>query len=328
MPYHKDNFQDHFSKESVTRKAMDADWYGENVTFDELAAGVTTYKYPELISELFEKVDSALSVDVKDKIKARKIKYNPFGLGVFIFDRAAMSMYRLHEYYSPTHSKKVEPEQVYERHPKHYLKADHTEVIKRWEQKPDGRPKVRTNSKNVFAYFPEVPKDRLAVELFLSGDAPAAVSAKNMLYSCISALVIAKLLMKARIKVRINIVFGSATNSEGTEYYGCLVPIKDYNEPLDENLIALMGSDPRFMRFDAFKGVVAAFDYFHKRTPFGYGYAVNAKKLHGLFENSGWTAANSKAQNRYYFGGTFTEKDCLRDIQLTIDDIAKKFYKT
>ena len=94
----------------VTKKMPE--WFGKDVTFQELSKGITAYKNPELIDRIFQKMYDKVPSNTKDKIKARKVKYNPYGLGVFVFDRASMGMFRLKELYSETHQRTVEHEEV------------------------------------------------------------------------------------------------------------------------------------------------------------------------------------------------------------------------
>lgn len=300
-------------------------WYGANTTYDLLASGVKEYSRPDLLEEIYNKVQHELSPVVAQRLKARKMKFNALGFGMFCFDRAAMTMFRNEEYFSPSKKSTVEKEQV-KKNPMGYAhKKDGSKVIKRLEEKPDGSPKIRTNTKELFAYFPEVPRDRHAVEFFISCDASASVRADEMLYGGVSAVIMAELLIKAGIKVKINVVIGSGIDNRN-KYVGCIIPVKQYDETLDRNIVALLSSDPRFMRYDAFKGVIAAFDNFKMVTPGGLGMPMNARQLKTMLEDSGYTK-KSQANHRYYFGGTFTERAALHDVNNTIEDIAEYLKK-
>jgi len=299
------------------------DWFGENTSYELLETGVTEYQNPDLLDELYQQVNNEISPDVAQKLKARKLKFNSLGFGMFSFDRAAMTIYRNKEFYSPSLDSKVDARDIMPTEGGFAHKSDNLPVQKRWEQKPDGSQKIRTATKELFAWFPEVPKERHAVEFFISCDGPASLTAGEMLYGGVSAVIMAELLIKAGIKVKINVVIGSATSKEREKYVGCIIPVKNYEETLDRNIVALLSSDPRFMRYDGFKGVVAAFDNFSLMAPAGMGYAMNASQLKTLLETSGYTQ-KSKAAHRYYFGGTTDTWSALRDIERTIYDIANK----
>jgi len=260
-------------------------WYGRDVTYRELADGITQYKDPELIERLYNKVSDKLSAGIVDRIKKRRLDFNAMGLGVFCFDRAAMTLHKI--------------------------------------KTPSGKTKVRTATKELFAWFPQENRDRHAVEIFISCDVPGFAGANDMLYAGIAAVIIAELLTLAGIKVKINIVNGSGITGTRELYIGCVVPVKDYEEPVDRNLIALLTSDPRFMRYDAFRGAIAAFDHYRMKMPRGMGFSMNGLQLKTLFENSGYSE-KLVSKHRYYFGGTLSEEGAIKDINRTIDDLAKK----
>ncbi len=263
----------------------DIDWFGRGTTYTELAEGVKYYQNPELLEKLYQQVNNEISPVISQKLKARKLKFNALGLGLFCFDRAAMTLYKAKE-------------------------SESSETLK-----------VKTNTKELFAYFPEVSREKHAVEFFISCDASASVKAEEMLYGGVSAVIMAELLIKAGIKIKINIVVGSALDTERQKYVGSIISVKNYDEPLDRNVLALLSSDPRFMRFDAFKGVICGFEHFNMETPAGLGKPMNAEQLKTLLEDSGYTNKLA-SKHRFYFGGTFSEKDALRKINNTIEDIA------
>jgi hypothetical protein len=314
-----------FSKDYIDKHInYDKEWYGAGVTYEELSSGVTTYKDPELIERLLNQVSDRISTQTKDKIKARKVKFNPNGLGVFVFDRAAMGMYRLKEFYSPSKNTVVDPQSVKQSGKNFTHKLDGTPVVERWEEKADGKPKIRTSSKNVYAYFPKVSKEKQAVELFISCGAHSGIKANELLYSGIGAIIVAELLEKARIQTKISVVFGSSPDGYSKTAYACLVPIKQYNEPLDKNLLALLSSDPRFFRYEGFKGIVSIYDYFRKQTPETLGKGMTKDTLQEVFEESDYSTKAKLAHNRFYFGWTFNESDVIKQINETIDELANR----
>lgn len=262
------------------------DWFGENTTYDLLEAGVTEYQNPALLEELYRKVSHEVDSLISEKLKARKMRFNALGFGMFCFDRASMTLYQVKE-------------------------SERSDTLK-----------IKTNTKELFAYFPESSREKHAVEFFISCDAMGDIKAREMLYGGVSAVIMAELLMNTGIKVKINVLIGSALEKSRESYVGSLVTVKNYDEPLDRNVLALLSSDPRFMRFDAFKGVICSFDHFNRATPFGMGYAMNAKQLKTLFEESGYTQ-NLVSKHRFYFGGTVSEQQALEEIKDTIIKVAQ-----
>lgn len=314
-----------FEKEAVeNRIERSPDWYGKDTSYTEMSSGITEYKRPELIEKIYDQVNDKISTSVKDKIKARKVQYNPFGLGVFVFDRAAMGMYRLKEFYSPSLAKVVEREEVKRNHDGYVLIKDGSPVFERWEEKPDGKPKIRTTSKNVYAYFPRVNKNKQAVDLFISCGGNAVITAEQFLYSGISAIIVAQLLEKALIQTRISIVIGSSPDDFREKAFGAIIPVKNYDEKLDVNLLALLTSDPRFFRHEGFKGIVALYDHFGETCPGSLGYGFNKEHLARAIDHSTYTKTAKLAPNRFYFGWTFSEHEAVEVIMESIDDLAKK----
>jgi hypothetical protein len=314
-----------FEKENIeSRIESSPKWYGSDTTYDELNNGITEYKKPELIEKLYDRVSDKLSTSVRDKIKARKVQYNPFGLGVFIFDRAAMGMYRLKEFHNPSLEKVVQQEEVRKRKNGFVLIKDGSPVIERWEQKPDGKPKIRTTTKNVYAYFPPLNKEKHAVDLFISCGGNASISAEQFLYSGISAIIVAQMLEKARIQTRISIVIGSSPDNFTAKAFGAVIPVKNYDEKLDINLLALLTSDPRFFRHEGFKGIISVYEHFGESCPSSLGYGFDKDLLMKAVEHSTYTKTAKLAPNRFYFGWTFNEHEAVDVINETINDLAEK----
>jgi hypothetical protein len=315
---------EYFTKEQSESHLKNKTWFGEGTSYNELSSGVTEYKKPELISKIYNSLQHSLSAQTKDIHKFKKMRYNPYGLGMFSFDKAAMGMYRLKEFYSPSNSSIVEKEQVDTSMQPFRFLLDSSEVIQRWEQKPDGKLKIRTNSKNVYAYFPKVKKENRAAELFLCCGGSAARTADQMLYSGMSALIIAQLLEKAGVKTKISIVVGSSPDNYQDTVYAAIVPVKNYDENLDINLIALLTSDPRFFRWDGFKGIIAAYDHFKRVIPFSFGSAMTRETLIKSIEKSDYAEGKNIPANRFYFGGTYSEKEATDEISRLVSEITNK----
>jgi len=317
---------DRFKKDYVERRIRtEPTWYGRDTSFLEMESGITQFKDPELIERVYNQVNDKITTAVRERIKARKILYNPNGLGVFIFDRAAMGMYRLKEFFSPSQNRIVEREEVRQAKKGYVLVKDGSPVVQRWEQhKENNKPKIRTTSKNVYAYYPKVSKERQAVELFISCGANADTKADAFLYSGISAIIIAQILEKARIPNRITIAVGSSPDGYSDTAYACIIPVKEYDENPDINLLALLSSDPRFFRHEGFKGVIAMYDYFQATCPYGLGRGMNREYLVKVVERSTYTKTARLAPNRFYFGWTFTEREAVDTINETIEEIAER----
>jgi hypothetical protein len=265
----------------------------EEDAWQMVSSGIETYEHMDLIEEMENKLNQSISLKDRNPIPKKKLSYNDLGLGVFSFDRAAQGMYRLTELYSPIHSQVVQPEEVIRSTMDIRLKRDNSLVEERLELKESGKPRLRTTSKKVWAYFPKVKRQRAAAEIYLSCGNYSNVSAKEFLYSGMVAIIIAKKLITASIPVRINLVIGWEVNGK----YSCaIVPVKDYNEPLDVNLLALTSSDPRFWRYEGFKACTLL-QLVNKRTVGGAG--LTGADLKKYLEAAGYKL---DVPNRFYFG--------------------------
>jgi hypothetical protein len=222
--------------------------------------------------------------------------------------------------------KVVELEEVQRGQKGYTLIKDSSPVLERWEQKPDGKPKIRTVNKNVFAYFPKIDKARKAVEIYLACGGASDITAKEFLYSGISAVIVAQLLEQARINTKISIVIGTSPDNFKSKVYACIVPVKNYDEKLDANLLALLSSDPRFYRYDGLKGVVSVYDHFGEKAPFNFGYGFNDRdNFIRTIEQSSYTQSATLAPNRIYMGRIFSEREAINDIEKTMQTLAEKF---
>ncbi|MFB6453814.1 hypothetical protein ACE38W_00980 [Chitinophaga sp. Hz27] len=299
-------------------------WFGKGTTYEELKSGITTFKNPALIDKIYNKVNDKVTVNVRQQIKSKKVNFNAMGLGVFIFDRAAMGMFRLKEYYSLIHDLVVDSSAVRKVKNKYSLISDGTEVIERWEQQDNGMPKIRTTSKNVYAYFPKRDREKRSVEIYLSIGGSSEVDADDFIYSGVSAIIVAQLLEHAHISTKISIVVGTSPDNFKKSVFASIVPIKNFDESIDVNLLALLSSDPRFYRYDGFKGVVSTYEHFNATVPDDMGYGFNHRNnLKATIENSTYTASAKLAPNRIYMGRIFSEQEAIADIESTIKQLAE-----
>src|SRR4051812_45347748 len=86
--------KEYFSKETAESRLRDKNWFGAGTSYKELSEGVTVYKEPELITRIYNNLQHTINAQTKDIQRVKKMKYNPYGLGMFSFDKAAMGMYR------------------------------------------------------------------------------------------------------------------------------------------------------------------------------------------------------------------------------------------
>ncbi len=119
-------------------------------------------------------------------------------------------------------------------------------------------------------------------------------------------------------------MFGSSPDNFEESVYACLVPVKNYDEALDINLLALLTSDPRFFRYEGFKGIISSYDYFKSKCPVTLGKGMTKDYLSEVIEKSDYSKNKILAPNRFYFGWTFSEDAAIEQINETIEEISKR----
>lgn len=318
--YNSEYFKEYFSEHSVKERinARGASWFGEGITHEKLMGGITEYRDHDLLKRLFDEVSEGVSLDIKNMLKSKKMRYNANGLGMFSFDRAAMGFYRIKELYSTAHKRSVSHKDVYQKSGSFFLSEDHTPVIERWEETSEGKPKYRTNSKKLYAYFPKIEREHRGVEILVTSVGPVGMPAQNFLYNGVSAVIIARLLEEAKIKTKISAIFGTVSEQD---LYACSIPIKHYSEPLDMNLVALLTSDPAILRFDGFKGILGAYEHFNAQCPQHFGVTINKATLKRAMS----TVPSDDKSYKIFLGGSFSERQAVSDIKNAIEEIRDKF---
>jgi hypothetical protein len=302
-----------FTEQRITDNIRNSEnWYGHGVTYEELQSKITQYRKPELIEQIYDEVKELIPSAVQSEIPKPKVKFNPT-LGVFSFDRAAMGLYRNKEWYSPTHNRVVDEREIFNKRNRYYLIEDKSPVEHRWEQRENGKPKVRTTNKKVFAI---TEKNRAslseAVDIFLYAGSHAGTSSTQMLHTGISAILTAEILENAGIKTRIRILVGS---SNEYNFYGTVIPVKDFGQVIDRNLVALLSSDSRFFRHAGFKGILASYEHFGASLPFSYGSPAYSDDLEMYLRESNIFSDDTAAGIKLFFGGQFDKKSVIADIK-------------
>ncbi len=280
---------------------------------------ITKFLYPKLMAELESQFDDEIiKIGLHNAIKKPVIKYNDRGLGNFIFDRASSGMFFRTEFYSPSLDKVVEGEyveKISEDPDEYVLIEDQSEIIRRNIILESGLPSVSSNNKKVFATFETREKQNVSVEIFISCGNYAGISGSDFMYSGIEGIMIAKLLMKGGIKVKINIAVGW-TDIEGGNYCAAMVPVKNYNETLDRNLLCLIASDLRFWRTEGYAICMLL------RSHFGfnpYGFGLTGQQLTDTLEYNDYPPG---VNFKFGYGRVQSRHDAVAHIRTAITEIA------
>lgn len=129
------------------------------------------------------------------------------------------------------------------------------EVERRQKVDKKGNKVFSSTFKKSFIYIPKVETTLPRIDLIINASYRAGVNAKTqMIWSSMAAIAVAEKLAKSNVDFRI---FASypVENSGKTIY--TFVKIKDVNEPLNINGLAVLTSDARQYRYEQFKAIIA-----------------------------------------------------------------------
>ena len=249
-------------------KLESEDWYRKGTTAQEIRDGVTVYPFMDLYQKLKNEVNQGIPQDIKNKIKKKKLLFNDRGLGVFSFDRAAMGLKRVPVFYSKKHNRNVPYNEVQQNGNKFIYTKDNSPLKK--------SEKISSSNKKVFAYFPPKAKNEKVIDIYFSGLANFNITSEEMIYCGISAIILAEMFIKGGYKVRISAIIGSLSNGKITS---AIIPVKDFNRPLDINQLLVMASDATFNRTETFLTLIHLYDNFNLECPYSLGSALSNYNL-------------------------------------------------
>jgi hypothetical protein len=293
------------------------------ITEQQYGDGLKKFVAPKFLQELENNITSQYA-NLFNEVERRVIEYNDRGLGVFDFSKASAGIYYLREYWSETHQRTfddIEVENIGDFENEEWiLIQDGTPVDKRHKLTENGLPAVGTNSKKVWAKFNRELREQPSVEIFISTGNYNEVEAKDFIWSGMAGIMLAKVLGIAGIKVKINAVIGwRPQNAE--EYCAFVVPVKNYNETLDRDALALLTSDQRFWRTEgyAMAGTALALCGYKEG---GYGFTGAALKY--ALENCHYRPEALK----FCFGRIQSERDAMTEIEVAIKTVTSILSKT
>lgn len=241
------------SIEANARKKLErtTHWYGNPIpqSIAELQHH-STFLGMDLIKKIQPKIKNRLYKYLEylqsSVLPKPKISYNDKGLGVFSFERAAMTMYKAYPLntQSPISTS---------------ISQMHIEL---------GHRKIHTRTKNVYAYFKDQQLSYPSVQLYVMAGANINIKGNELLYVGLACSELITYLEARNIPVEVNVMLG--TSFEGKVVMG-VVRVKRFQDSLDKNQLLLMSSDPRYFRYRGFKSLIALSNYFDLDIPEGLG---------------------------------------------------------
>lgn len=302
------------STQSETERMLNdgTNWFGEGTTFRELQNPILQFKNPGLIDQVYSEVSDRLPQKVKSTLKEKKLQFNPNGLGVFSFDRFMMGMYKRPAFWSTKRQIYVKPTEVYEYEKgKFRLIADNSDI--------EIHEKLTTNNKNVFAYFPDVSKNSKAIEIVIVAGALANITSQQMLYTGVAGIVAAELCLKAGIKVRISVVIGSRSDDKKVM---AVIQMKDFSQPIDKNVIALLTSDARVFRYEMFKSLIKLYNHYGYNCPSSLGAIIKKSEIEHLYQTEKDFKNMFRAEKVYFTSEIFSLNAAVSSVTEIINDLS------
>ena len=214
-----------------------------------------------------------------DMVEHKSLAFNAHGFGVFSFDRAAIGLFKL--YIHPVTGQSVPQE--YRRvglitQPDGTFRRVHHDWRDGFENPPELREVFRTSVRDVYAHYEVSPKPIKAYSIWIKAGAPNTVEGRNMLYTGMGVCVLADYLTNMGYSVEINVIVTSIHPKTKVGYMS-LIKAKRYNDYVDKNLIAVLTSDPAWYRYQAFRGMTAAFNVFNETINLGFGNIASDKAI-------------------------------------------------
>jgi hypothetical protein len=121
----------------------------------------------------------------------------------------------------------------------------------------NGKKKFASTFKKSFIYIEKVDTKLPRIDLIINSAYPSNVIATTqMIWGSMAAITIAEKLSKSNVNFRVFISYCKNLNNNKKLFR--FIKVKDINEPLNINGLAVMASDPREYRFSQFKGTILA----------------------------------------------------------------------
>ncbi|MBL6450031.1 hypothetical protein JMN32_27200 [Fulvivirga sp. 29W222] len=214
-----------------------------------------------------------------------KITYNDRGLGIFSFDRAAMSLQRMEKINLSSPLNKTSSQLNIEL----------------------GRTKIVTTVKKAYAWFENRNSSLPALRLYLLAGGNASVEGNDMLYTGLACSELVAFLEQRNIPVEVNVLAGTSFQGQVTLGVVC---VKRFQDKADLNQILLMSSDPRYFRFRGFKALIALADHWDLIIPDGLG---------RIEEGMGEGFVNALGGDGFVFGQRYSLTDAAREVKEIIE---------
>lgn len=241
-------------------------------------------KYAEIKREVSKVLRKAEQLNQINDVPKKKTEYNDLGLGVFTFSRAAMSLRKLYK--------------------------DGKPVLL-----PNGKPKIVSDVRKVYAYRPVVNQEKDSVKLYILAGGSIKVKGTEMIYTGMGAIMIAEYLVENGYDVEINSIIMTGANSS---QYGHIVKLKSYENDINVNDLLLTTASPRWFRYKGFKGIITSYDFFGKSCPDDLGFPVDFDTASVFVEQ-----LNKDSSTGLLLKRTFSKQGVIDEVNRVLNQIKK-----
>jgi hypothetical protein len=220
-------------------------------------------------------------------------------------------------------------------YPEHEEIPEHP-VERKQKVDEEGNKVFGSTYKKCFIYTPRPERSLPRIDLIINASYSWGVAADTqMLWNSMAALAVAEKLSKANANYRILAAFPVKTSGSGTpaEVY-TFITIKDENQSLDPNKMALIVSDGRFFRYELFRG------YFASQYDAGFDSKINVdgigipitdtQKIKDAYmkylakqKGFGDREAAKRADSKIVFKQVYSEQQAINDYNDIIKQISK-----
>ncbi len=117
----------------------------------------------------------------------------------------------------------------------------------------DGSP-IATHCKSVYAYFKDKKSAYPALKLYVVAGANAKIEGEGLLYVGLGCTELVQFMEQRGVAVEVNVLLGTQF---AKKIAMGVIRVKRFQDPLDSNQLLLLSSDPRYFRYNGFKGLIA-----------------------------------------------------------------------
>ena len=180
-----------------------------------------------------------------------------------------------------------------------------------YQKDKKGKNKLVTNFAEVYAYKETKKKEERSVTIYFHIGGNFDKSGGELMYMGVAASILKEELERIGVKLRIEMVGAVA---HGNAVFVDFVRVKDFNKKMSLNDLLVLGSSPRWFRYNGFKSIVARFDHFRRAVPDGLGVMATAEPLiHQLNEGA--------SDDYFILGKAYSLQEAVAEITHILDTI-------